>query len=107
MLSQELKALGLKPLMGFSTHPHWDHMLWARHLGQGPRWATARAVEHAHLHLEDARAKAGRLAPGNEPALIGQLDALPVGTDTVEWAGPVVEVLEHQGHAPGHAALGA
>ncbi len=57
------------------------------------------------VHLEDARAKAIRLAPGSEPGLIGQLTALPVGADTLEWAGPVVEVLEHHGHAPGHAAL--
>jgi glyoxylase-like metal-dependent hydrolase (beta-lactamase superfamily II) len=105
MLSQELRALGLNPTLGFTTHPHWDHMLWARHLGQAPRWATARAVDHAHAHVADARAKATRLAPGNETELIGQLTALPVGTDTLEWAGPVVEILEHNGHAPGHAAL--
>ena len=105
MLSQELGALGLNPTMGFSTHPHWDHMLWTRDLGEGPRWATGRAVTHAQAHLEDARSKATRLAPGNEPGLIGQLTALPVGADTLEWAGPVVEVLEHHGHAPGHAAL--
>ena len=105
MLVQDLGALGLTPTMGFSTHPHWDHMLWVRGLGDGPRWATARAVEHAHAHLEDARAKAGRLAPGNEPELIGQLTALPSGAGMLEWAGPLVEILAHDGHAPGHAAL--
>lgn len=104
-LSQELRAVGLRPTMGFSTHPHWDHMLWARDLGDGPRLATQRAAEHAHAQLEDARAKAARLAPGNEPELIGRLAAMPAGAETVEWAGPLIEVLEHDGHAPGHAAL--
>lgn len=104
-LVQELKVLGLTPTMGFSTHPHWDHMLWARELGDVPRWATPRAAEHAQAHVEDARAKAGRLAPGNQPELIGQLIALPVGAVTLGWAEPLVEVLEHDGHAPGHAAL--
>jgi hydroxyacylglutathione hydrolase len=105
LLAHELKALGLTPTIGFSTHPHWDHMLWVRDLGDGPRWATPRAVEHAQAHLEDARAKAGRLAPGNEAGLIGQLTALPVGAETLQWSGPRLEVLEHDGHAPGHAAL--
>ncbi len=105
LLAHELKALGLTPTIGFSTHPHWDHMLWVRDLGDGPRWATPRAVEHAQAHLEDARAKAARLAPGNEAGLIGQLTALPVGAGTLQWSGPLLEILEHDGHAPGHAAL--
>ena len=105
MLVQELRALGLTPTMGFSTHPHWDHMLWTRGLGDALRWATPRAVEHAHAHLEDARAKVSRLAPGNDPELIGQLTALPPGAGTLEWPGPTIEVLAHDGHAPGHAAL--
>ena len=44
-LVEEREELGLTPTMGFSTHPHWDHMLWVRGLGDGPRWAT-RALWH-------------------------------------------------------------
>jgi glyoxylase-like metal-dependent hydrolase (beta-lactamase superfamily II) len=91
--------------MGFCTHPHWDHMLWSRELGDVPRWATPRATEHAKAHMEEARVEAARLAPGTEARLIGQLTALPVGAATLPWAGPLVEVVEHNGHAPGHAAL--
>lgn len=80
-------------------------MLWARDLGDGPRWATPRAAAHAGAHLDDARSKAGRLAPGSESELIGLLSALRGGAQTLDWAGPLVEVLEHDGHAPGHAAL--
>lgn len=105
MLVDECRAGDLIPTVGFSTHPHWDHMLWGHGLGDGPRWATQRAVAHAGEHLEDAREKAGRLAPGNDPELIGRLTALPVDADAVPWGGPAVGVLEHDGHAPGHAAL--
>lgn len=30
---------------------------------------------------------------------------MAAGTSSLAWAGPVVRVLEHQAHAPGHAAL--
>jgi len=105
LLAQELTVLGLPPTMGFSTHPHWDHLLWVRALGNGPRWATRRAVEHARAHLPQVRAEVNRVAPGNDLELAGQLTALPAGAGRLEWAGPLVEVLEHDGHAPGHAAL--
>ncbi len=104
-LAHGLEALGLTPSTGFCTHPHWDHMLWSRELGDVPRWATQRAAEHAEANLEEARAEAARQAPGTEPQLIGQLAALPVGAVTLPWDGPLVEVVEHDGHAPGHAAL--
>ncbi len=104
-LSQQVRALGLTPTMGFCTHTHWDHMLWSSELGDGPRWATQRAVEYAQAQLEQARAEAARLAAGTDLQLIGHLTALPVGATTLAWAGPVVEVVEHDGHAPGHAAL--
>ena len=104
-LSQRLDAMALTPTMGFCTHPHWDHMLWSSELGDGPRWATPRAVEYAQAHLEQALAEAAPLAAGTDLQLIGQLTALPIGATTLAWAGPVVEVVEHDGHAAGHAAL--
>ncbi len=104
-LVKDLAALGVTPVAGFSTHPHWDHMLWVGGLGDGPRWATARAAAHARAHLDDARAQAARLAPGADMDLLGALVALPVGGSILDWAGPLVEVLEHDGHAPGHACL--
>jgi hydroxyacylglutathione hydrolase len=39
-----LAARGLRPVAGWSTHPHWDHLLWSRALGDPPRFATPRAV---------------------------------------------------------------
>ncbi|MDF3045157.1 MAG: fold metallo-hydrolase [Ornithinibacter sp.] len=104
-LAEELRSLGFSPVVGFSTHPHWDHMLWSRELGDPPRLATVDAVAHARASLTDAREKAGRLAPGNDLALVGLLDALPRDADSLDWPGPDVHVLHHRGHAPGHAAL--
>jgi glyoxylase-like metal-dependent hydrolase (beta-lactamase superfamily II) len=37
--------------------------------------------------------------------LLGRITAVPAGTDAVPWDGPRVRIIEHQAHAPGHAAL--
>ena len=29
-LAASLGDLGLRPAVGWSTHPHWDHVLWSR-----------------------------------------------------------------------------
>ena len=46
-LARWVGARGLRTVGGFSTHPHWDHVLWSRELGDGPRWATPLGVEVA------------------------------------------------------------
>jgi glyoxylase-like metal-dependent hydrolase (beta-lactamase superfamily II) len=37
--------------------------------------------------------------------LFGRITGLPAGTAQIPWDGPRVRILEHQAHAPGHAAL--
>ena len=37
--------------------------------------------------------------------LFGRITGLPAGTACVPWDGPAVRIIEHQGHAQGHAAL--
>ncbi|MEO6606389.1 MAG: MBL fold metallo-hydrolase, partial [Aeromicrobium sp.] len=37
--------------------------------------------------------------------LLGLLTGLPAGTEQIPWEGPDVRIIEHQAHAPGHAAL--
>ena len=39
-LAAAVTARGLRPVAGWSTHPHWDHVLWAASLGDVPRYAT-------------------------------------------------------------------
>jgi glyoxylase-like metal-dependent hydrolase (beta-lactamase superfamily II) len=37
--------------------------------------------------------------------LLGLITGLPAGTTQIPWDGPAVQIIEHQAHAPGHAAL--
>ena len=39
-LADDLRELGQPVAAGFSTHPHWDHLLWHAQLGRRP--GTAR-----------------------------------------------------------------
>jgi glyoxylase-like metal-dependent hydrolase (beta-lactamase superfamily II) len=41
-LADDLRDLGQPVVAGFSTHPHWDHLLWHARLGAAPRYGTAR-----------------------------------------------------------------
>lgn len=104
-LSDDLVRLGLSVAAGFATHPHWDHLLWHAEFGAVPQYATEKCVVTARAHALDARTKAQRLAPGAPVELIGHLTPLPAGTALVPWDGPDVQIIEHDAHAPGHAAL--
>ncbi|HST47408.1 MBL fold metallo-hydrolase [Jatrophihabitans sp.] len=104
-LARELSELGLRVAAGFSTHPHWDHLLWHEMLGSAPRYGTSRCVATARLRRSDAQAKAARLAEGVRLDLLGEIIDVPMRTDCIAWNGPPARILEHQGHAPGHAAL--
>ena len=98
---------------GFSTHPHWDHLLWHAGFGAAPRYGTARGAAFARDRLSDPGAKAriaAHLIPpdisGRVPLdLMGLITGLPAGTAQIPWDGPGVRIIEHQAHAPGHAAL--
>src|SRR6185437_8481741 len=37
-LAAELADRGLRPAVAWSTHPHWDHVLWSAGLGDAPRY---------------------------------------------------------------------
>jgi glyoxylase-like metal-dependent hydrolase (beta-lactamase superfamily II) len=98
---------------GFSTHPHWDHLLWHAGFGEVPRYGTATcaAAIGARLSDPDWRAFVARMIPTDIVErvplddLFGRVAGLPAGTAEVPWDGPRVRILEHQAHAPGHAAL--
>jgi glyoxylase-like metal-dependent hydrolase (beta-lactamase superfamily II) len=111
-LADDLRALGQPVVAGFSTHPHWDHLLWHARLGAAPRYGTARCAAAVRKLLSDARWKA-RIAELIPPDiaeqvpldLLGLVTGLPAETARIPWDGPEVRIIEHQAHAPGHAAL--
>jgi glyoxylase-like metal-dependent hydrolase (beta-lactamase superfamily II) len=111
-LAHDLRELGQPVVAGFSTHPHWDHLLWHAPLGASPRYGTARCAATVRDRLSDAGAKA-RVAALIPPDiaeqvpldLLGVISGLPADTAQIPWDGPQVRIIEHQAHAPGHAAL--
>ena len=112
-VASDLRELGQPVVAGFSTHPHWDHLLWHARLGAAPRYGTARCAATARVQLSDPRAKARiaeRLIPPDIADqvpldLLGLITGLPAETARIPWDGPQVRIFEHQAHAPGHAAL--
>jgi glyoxylase-like metal-dependent hydrolase (beta-lactamase superfamily II) len=112
-LAGDLSEMGQPVVAGFSTHPHWDHLLWHARLGPAPRYGTARCAATVKDRLSDAGAKA-RIAQHLIPPdvadqvpldLLGLITGLPAGTALIPWDGPEVRIIEHQAHASGHAAL--
>jgi glyoxylase-like metal-dependent hydrolase (beta-lactamase superfamily II) len=105
-LANDLSDAGRTVVMGFSTHPHWDHLLWHPALGEAPRYGTARCADTARVRLSrgiDAR-RFG--IPDEVPLdLLGRITGLPADAARIPWDGPEVRIVEHQAHAPGHAAL--
>jgi len=107
-VARELAESDLAIAAGFSTHPHWDHLLWHSELGDVPRYATAvcAAIADARLAggLDARRTQLG--IPDDTPLdLVGQVTGLPAGASQLPWDGPGIRILEHNAHAPGHAAL--
>ncbi|WP_246149179.1 MBL fold metallo-hydrolase [Nonomuraea turkmeniaca] len=112
-IADDLRQLGQPVVAGFSTHPDWDHVLWHAKLGDAPRYGTARCAAYMRDLLSDAGATARIAADlleteiaGQVPLdLLGLITGLPAGTAQIPWDGPRVRIIEHQAHAPGHAAL--
>jgi glyoxylase-like metal-dependent hydrolase (beta-lactamase superfamily II) len=86
---------------GFSTHPHTDHLLWHPRFGDVPRYATAAgaafAAETREQQLEGPEEDGWVDVPLELIALVSPLPA---------DGGPVPgEIVEHQAHVVGHAAV--
>jgi glyoxylase-like metal-dependent hydrolase (beta-lactamase superfamily II) len=100
-LADELDRLDIPVVAGFSTHPHWDHLLWHDRFGDVPRYATAAAVNFANetraQQLEGPEEDGGKGVPLELIALVTPLPA---------DGGPVPgEIIEHRAHVVGHAAV--
>lgn len=111
-IANDLRALGQSVVAGFSTHPHWDHVLWHPALGDAPRYGTARCAASiaAVLSAADWQAEIAEELPPEVAdevpmELLGLITGLPAGTVQVPWKGPSVRIIEHRAHSVGHAAL--
>ena len=112
-LANDLHELGLPVVAGFSTHPHWDHLLWHAKFGEAPRYSTARCAADIRdlLSQTDWKTQVTEVLPpdiGDQiplDDLFGQITGLPAKTTQIPWDGPQVQIIEHQAHALGHAAL--
>jgi glyoxylase-like metal-dependent hydrolase (beta-lactamase superfamily II) len=105
-LATDLSDAGQVVVLGFSTHPHWDHLLWHTGFGAPSRFATERCAATARDRLSNGIDPRRLGIPEQVPLdLLGLITGLPVGSARIPWDGPHVRILEHQAHAPGHAAL--
>jgi glyoxylase-like metal-dependent hydrolase (beta-lactamase superfamily II) len=111
-LARDLRELGQPVVAGFSTHPHWDHVLWHAVLGEAPRYGVARCAASMRDLLSNVDWKA-RVAEDLPPEiaeevpldLFGLITGLPAETAQIPWDGPQVRIIEHPAHSEGHAAL--
>jgi glyoxylase-like metal-dependent hydrolase (beta-lactamase superfamily II) len=111
-LANDLRELGQSVVAGFSTHPHWDHLLWQARFGEAPRYATARCAGDIRdlLSNPDWKARVAGVLPEDIAEeipldLLGLITGLPAEMAYLPWDGPKVRIIEHQAHARGHAAL--
>ncbi len=99
-LADDLDRLDIPVVAGFSTHPHWDHLLWHPRFGDVPRYASLAGAHAAGEGRERGQTMAAESASGIPLELLGLVTPLPADR------GPVPgEIVEHQAHAVGHAAV--
>jgi glyoxylase-like metal-dependent hydrolase (beta-lactamase superfamily II) len=71
-----------------------------------PRYSTGRCAATARDRLSGGLDPRRLGIPEQVPlGLLGLITGLPAETARVPWDGPQVRIIEHQAHAPGHAAL--
>jgi len=99
-LGADVERLGIPVIAGFSTHPHFDHLLWHPALGDVPRYATAANAALAEKARGRAQAMTAESAEDAPLDLVALVEPLP------EDGGPLPgELVEHHAHAVGHAAV--
>jgi hydroxyacylglutathione hydrolase len=102
-LARWLSDRALHPVAAWSTHPHWDHLLWSAALGPAPRYATPRAAQVAVRERTGLVSGIEESAPGHDLALFAQVE--PWSGAEIDWPGPRAVIYPHDAHAPGHGAV--
>ncbi|CAN5643220.1 MBL fold metallo-hydrolase [soil metagenome] len=100
-LADDVARLGIAVVAGFSTHPHTDHLLWHSRFGDVPRYATAAGAKFAAETREQQLE-----GPEEDGWLDVPLELIALVTPLPADGGPVPgEIIEHQAHCVGHAAI--
>jgi glyoxylase-like metal-dependent hydrolase (beta-lactamase superfamily II) len=102
-LARELSGRAVKPVAGFATHAHHDHLLWHPDFGDVPRWASPDTVRIAGSHRNELLIELGDGYRPEVLALTGRVTALP-GLD-IPWPGPEAGIVIHDAHIVGHSAV--
>jgi glyoxylase-like metal-dependent hydrolase (beta-lactamase superfamily II) len=102
-LAASLRERRLRAAVAWSTHPHWDHVLWSAELGNAPRYAAPAAVTLTETERDDMIDSVKKSVPGHDLSLVGRLTALDA--PAIPWDGPTARLIVHDGHAPGHGAV--
>jgi glyoxylase-like metal-dependent hydrolase (beta-lactamase superfamily II) len=100
-LADAVHRLAIPVVAGFATHPHWDHLLWHSRFGDVPRYATAPGARFASETREQQQA-----GPTEDGGSDIPLELIALVTPLPADGGPMPgEIIEHQAHAVGHAAI--
>src|ERR1700712_2692702 len=76
-LADDVDALGMPVVAGFSTHPHWDHLLWHPRFGDVPRYALPANARLACEAREQAQEGAAETSPDIPRELVALVTPLP------------------------------
>ena len=87
-LADDVDRLGIPVVAGFSTHPHWDHLLWHSRFGDVPRYATPAGAQAAREARERAQTMAQETASGIPLELIALVTPLPINRRSWTWPSP-------------------
>lgn len=96
----ELRERALRPVAGFATHAHWDHVLWHRDLGDATRYASPTTAKRC-IDLRDDIADLATVTTVVDEVLLAQV----VAAEAIPWTGPDAVFVTHDAHEPGHTAL--
>jgi glyoxylase-like metal-dependent hydrolase (beta-lactamase superfamily II) len=104
-----IAAEGVRVTGAFATHAHHDHMLWHPRFGDAQRWTTPRSLQMLAEWRTDLEKQLGDDFPPEWPNPFDGLQPLPSTTIPDPFgddgADEALLAVEHDGHAPGHAAL--
>ncbi len=102
-LADFLEQAGLTVSAGFATHAHHDHVLWHPGFGGPPRWASPVAADIVAEQRGELVELLGPDWPMQLTPMVGMVR--PLLSDTIPWSGQQAEIVVHDGHSAGHAAV--